>query len=129
MALAAAILWYGDGEHPTWHHLRHHADVNRQALGAAAALMATNLALFVYVQVRARQRGQRWQDYPELQEPWVMQAAAPCGGMAVIMLLWACWGIYGWLTPVVVYLFLMALVFSSSFVPNVLGLRLKRKAA
>jgi hypothetical protein len=84
----------------------------------ALLLAAVNLGIFVYVQVQVRWIRGIHQD-PELVPKWALHVAAPCGGLAVILFMWACWGVFGWLSVPIAYVYLLAFVMSMHFLPNV----------
>jgi hypothetical protein len=118
VAIAVALVCYGNGEHPTWHLLLKHEGVNREALLASGLLVAVNAAIFVYVQVRVRWL-QGVREDPELAPEWALHVAAPCGALAVILFIWACWGLFRWWSIPLAYLYLLAFVMSVQFVPHV----------
>lgn len=120
ISLATCIAYYGNGENHTFHILRHHGDINREALLAALLLVAVNVGVFLYVQIRVRLM-QGVSDDPELVPKWAMHVAGPCAALAVILFIWACWGVFGWLSIPIAYLYLLAFVMSMHFVPNVAG--------
>jgi hypothetical protein len=88
----------------------------------ALLLAAVNICIFAYVQIRVRW-GQGVHKDPELVPRWALHVAAPCGGLAVILFIWACWGVFGWLSVPIAYIFLLAFVMSMHFVPNVVSYR------
>lgn len=81
-----------------------------------------NFGVFVYVQVRVRWL-QGVREDPELAPEWALHVATPCGALAVILFIWACWGVFGWVSIPIAYLYLFAFVMSMHFVPNVVGYR------
>ena len=61
-------------------------------------------------------------------QSWPLQVAGPCGGLAVILFIWACWGVFGWLSTPIAYLYLFALVMSMHFMPSVPGYSPNKRA-
>ena len=116
--VAVAVAWYGNGDKHTLHILQHHEGINREALLASGLLIAVNLGIFVYVQVRVRWLQGVHTD-PELAPKWALHVAAPCGALSVILFMWACWGVFRWWSIPLAYLYLLAAVMLMHFVPNV----------
>jgi hypothetical protein len=120
-----ALGYYGDGEHDLAYIIRHDSAVHRPALAAAAILAACNAAIFLYVQIGVRLvRGVA--ENPELEARWAVPSAGCCGVLCASCLVYAFWGIWGWLTPALGAVHLMALVMALGSLPNIGAPKLRK---
>lgn len=116
--LASLVLGYfGNGEHDTLFVLRHDPRIYRPALGAAVMAGSVNLLIFLYVHIWVRHVHNTPEDL-ELVVPWAIPLATAACTICGLSLLCACWGVWNWMTPVLGIVHLMALIMSSSFVPE-----------
>jgi hypothetical protein len=115
---ASLALWhYGNGEDDTLYILQLHPAINRHALIVAGCLATANGLIFLYVQLYLRMVQGVRKD-PELAAPWAVPTAAGTGVMCACSLVYSCWGVWSWLTPMFWLVHLLALVHIISAIPS-----------
>jgi hypothetical protein len=119
ITISAAVGYYGNGEHDALYIIRNDSRIYRPALAVSGILMLANILVFLYVQVAARLR-KKFYKHPELAVTWAIPTASCCCVMSGLFCVFACWGVWGWLTPFLGYIHLLSLVTCVHFIPNVI---------
>lgn len=117
MCASIGLFYFGNGEHDTLHVLRHDPRIRKLALCAAVVAGAVNILVFLYVNIWVKYVQGFSQD-PELAVSWAIPLATTACLSGFTSLLVACWGVWSWVTPVVVSVHMMALIMSITFLPG-----------
>jgi hypothetical protein len=126
ISASGAVGYFGNGKHDTLHILRFHPSIHRPALAVACAMALLNFSIFLYVQLWIRFVRKVSTD-PELEVPWAIPVAAGTWVISSVSWVYACWGVWGWMTPAIGVVHLIAFVtMLTNFLPR-LG-RSKRHA-
>eukprot|EP00238_Polyblepharides_amylifera_P013440 CAMPEP_0196586424 /NCGR_PEP_ID=MMETSP1081-20130531/54229_1 /TAXON_ID=36882 /ORGANISM="Pyramimonas amylifera, Strain CCMP720" /LENGTH=188 /DNA_ID=CAMNT_0041908297 /DNA_START=246 /DNA_END=812 /DNA_ORIENTATION=+ len=116
VAVALAILCYGDGNRNFFTMLLHNVRLERSYLHVGYALLGVNTCIFCYLALYLTVA--KKQDNWEVVAPWAIPTATIIGLIMCLMFMLALWPVYGWFTPLVQFTLFMGMLLSNHFIPS-----------